>query len=231
MALRNSPSDLIKYFADQARKDPENTNLPSLNGLSSILDSSVPTLREQLEVAKSMGIVEVRPRTGIKRLPYSFRFAVWNSLSYAINVDRSLFYDFAHLRVQVELAFWEQAVISLDDEDKAKLGDLINKAEIKLKGFPVQIPHTEHRELHLTIYRKLDNPFVLGILEAYWDAYESIGLSVLNDINYLEEVWNYHRRIVSSICANEFEMGLSALVEHTDLLALLPDVSVNDEID
>jgi DNA-binding FadR family transcriptional regulator len=224
-------SEFVQYLAKQARQNPDNPDIPSLNHLSNILDTSVPRLREQLQVAKAMGLVEVRPRTGIKLQPYSFRFAVWKSLSYAINVDHSLFYKFAHLRVQLELAYWYEAVTALTMKDKEKLQKIIKRAEAKLKGSPIQIPHTEHRELHLSIYNKLDNPFVIGILEGFWDAYESVGLAVLNDLNYLEEVWDYHKKIVSSICKDDFESGFNALVEHIDLLVMRPDTSNNQGLD
>ena len=56
---------------------------------------------------------------------------------------------------------------------------LIERALEKLRGTPVQVPHEEHRKLHLMIYSRLDNPFVTGILEAYWDAYEAVGFKRL----------------------------------------------------
>jgi DNA-binding GntR family transcriptional regulator len=88
----------------------------------------------------------------------------------------------------------------------------------KLHGSHVQIPHTEHRELHLLIYRRLNNPFVMGILEAYWEIYEAVGLDIYTDLNYLERVWSYHQRMVDSIIAGNFAAGYQSLVEHTDLI-------------
>jgi DNA-binding FadR family transcriptional regulator len=87
-----------------------------------------------------------------------------------------------------------------------------------LRGTPVQIPQVEHRELHLYIFRRLDNPFVIGILEAYWDAYEEVGLNLYADYEYLEEVWKYHEKMVEAICAGEIEIGFNAFLEHADLL-------------
>ena len=57
-----------------------------------------------------MGLVEVRPRTGIRRLPYTFTPAVSQSLSYAIQANPSNFVSFSELRNHVEAAFWDQAV-------------------------------------------------------------------------------------------------------------------------
>jgi hypothetical protein len=73
-------------------------------------------------------------------------------------------------------------------------------------------------EMHLLIYRRLDNPFVLGLLEAYWDAYEAVGLNLYTDYFYLEEVWGYHQRMVDGIISGDLEAGYQALLEHTDLL-------------
>ncbi len=93
----------------------------------------------------------------------------------------------------------------------------------KLNGQPIQIPHPEHRQLHLGIYRRLDNPFVLGLLEAYWEAYEAVGLNLYTDIDYLQEVWRYHEQMVQAICDGDFARGYAALLQHKDLLFHRPD--------
>ena len=71
-------------------------------------------------------------------------------------------------------------------------------------------PHAEHRALHLTIFRRLNNPFVRGLLEAYWEAYEAVGLSLYSDFHYLREVWTYHDQIVAAITAGDVIQGLDA---------------------
>ena len=76
----------------------------------------------------------------------------------------------------------------------------------------------EHRLLHLTIYNKLDNPFVSGLLEAYWEAYEAVGLNLYAGYTYLEEVWTYHQQMVDGIFSGDLEAGYQALIEHTDLI-------------
>jgi len=94
----------------------------------------------------------------------------------------------------------------------------MEKAFLKLRGTPIRIPHIEHRQLHLTIYKRLENPFVFGILEAFWDAYEAARFNLYSDYNYLQDVWNYHQKMVDSICSGNFDAGYCALSEHTDLL-------------
>jgi len=169
-------------------------------------------------VAKALGFVDVRPRTGIRRLPYSFLPAVWQSLAFAMKVDRSHFDAFSDLRKHLEMCYWHEATQALTPEDHAYLNELMEAAWAKMRGTPIRIPHIEHREFHLAIFRRLDNAFVHGILEAYWEAYEAVGLNVYADYDYLQEVWNYHQQMVDAICSGDLDAGYQALVDHTDLL-------------
>ncbi len=192
--------------------------LPSLKDLSVELGVSVASLREQLEVARALGLVEVKPRLGMKRKPYSFAPAVMKSLEYAIALNKDHFLAYADLRKHIETAYWHEAVKALTADDHETLRRLLARAWEKLRGSPIEIPHPEHRELHLTIYRRLNNPFVTGLLQAYWEAYEAVGLNFFTDYHYLTEVWQYHQKMVDSICSNDIDAGYQALAEHSDLI-------------
>jgi len=184
---------------------------------------SVALLREQLEVARAIGLVEVRPRTGIRRLPYAFLPAVRQSLTYALALNDSHFEKFAALRNQLEVGFWDEATQKLTAEDKTALQALVARAREKLRAATVQVPHEEHRALHLLIFRRLDNPFVTGLLEAYWDMYEAVGLNLYSgDMAYLNEVWDFHARMVECICAGDYAGGRAALEAHVNLLMQRP---------
>jgi DNA-binding FadR family transcriptional regulator len=214
---KSQPSEFIQYLITTSQEGQPD-RLPPLSEISQTLGISVARLREQLEVARALGMVEVRPRTGIRRLPYNFLPAVRQSLSYCLELDPDCFYPFADLRTHIEAAYWGTAVCKLTGEDHTILRNLVAAAWEKLRGTPVQIPHVEHRELHLTVFRRLGNPFVLGILEAYWEAYEQFGLNLYTDYHYLEQVWNYHQKMVDAICQGNFDEGYQALVEHTGLI-------------
>jgi DNA-binding FadR family transcriptional regulator len=218
-------SKLAKFLASHNQEEAQ--NLPALSQLSKTLDISVASLREQLEVVRALGLVEVRPRKGIQKLAYKFSPAVRLSLAYAIANDISHFDEFADLRKHIEEAYWYESVAKLTDDDLYYLNFLIESATKKLNGDPIQIPHTEHRELHLTIYKRLNNEFVYGLLDAYWDAYETIGLNVYTRLTYLQEVWQYHRQIVEAICSKDFDLGYRLLLDHTDLLYHRPKNSTN----
>jgi DNA-binding FadR family transcriptional regulator len=218
MPYAQSQSEFMQYLVSANGPVGDPSRLPSLEDLSKELEVSIPRLREQLEVARALGLVEVRPRTGIRRLPYSFLPAVRRSLSYAIELDRTYFDAFSELRNHLEAVYWQQAVTLLIPDDHQELQDLMARAWEKLRSPQVKIPHAEHMQLHLCIYRRLENPFVLGILEAYWEAYEAVGLNMYADYNYLQQVWEYHQCMVDAICSGDYEAGYRALVEHKDLL-------------
>lgn len=215
-----SPDTLSEFLKYLSSMDCSNgsTRLPALSSLSQELGISIASLREQLEVARALGLVEVRPKTGIRRLEYTFRPAVTQSLSYALALSPDFFKSFSDLRIHVEAAYWHEAAGALTPEDHAHLRELIARAQSKLRGHPVQIPHAEHRELHLMVYQRLGNPFVTGILEAYWEMYEAVGLAVYTDFAYLEKVWQYHERMVEAIIAGDYTGGYQALNEHADML-------------
>jgi DNA-binding FadR family transcriptional regulator len=209
-------SEFMRYLATHNQADDE---FPSLKDLSVELGVSLASLREQLEVARALGLVEVRPRLGTRRRAYSFTPAVRQSLRYALALDDAHFRKYSELRNHIEAAFWYEAVQKLTQADQRELQALVARAWEKLRGSPIQVPHEEHRNLHLLIYRRLENPFVTGILEAYWDAYEAVGLNVFaGGYEYLQEVWHFHQEMVVSICKGDYKAGYEALIAHTDLL-------------
>jgi DNA-binding FadR family transcriptional regulator len=224
MILRERVSPEISEFLRYLALHPEaEGSLPSLSELSRELGISVAGLREQLEVARALGLVEVRPRTGTRRLAYSFAPAIKQSLTYALALNQSHFEKYSELRNHVETAYWDEAVALLTEDDKRELQNIIASAFDKLRGNPIQVPHEEHRKLHLLIYSRLNNPFVTGLLEAYWGAYESVGLNMYaGGMDYLEKVWGYHKTMVQSICNGNYAAGRKALVTHIDLFAHRP---------
>ena len=209
-------SDFIRYLVVNECRPGD--RLPPLDKLKTNLGLSMSKLREQLEVARHLGLVEVKPRSGIQCAEYTFLPAIKQSLLFALAVDTNLFSAFSALRHHVEVSFFSEAVAQLDDAEKIGLRDLVRSAQQKLEGTPIRIPHQEHRALHLGIFQKLDNPFVQGLLEGYWEAYEAVELNVYADIDYLREVWDYHARIVAGIMSGDINAARRALVEHTELL-------------
>ena len=219
-------SEFLEYLLRNAQQTGPGGRLPSLNEISAETGVSVGKLREQLLVARMLGLVEISPRRGIRLLPYNFLPAVRLSLLIALSLDRNAFHQYSVLRIRLETVFWDEAVSLLTEADKADLVALVERAQLKLSQERIQIPHQEHRAFHLAIYSRLDNPFVLGLLEAYWDGYEAVELNTYTDYGYLQEVWNYHAHIAEALVRGNHALGKQLLIAH---MALIDKVGVTHE--
>ncbi len=214
--LSDKQRGLLDYLIDKA-KDP-NSPIPAIQKLSSELGVSAACLREQMELAKNLGIISTQPRNGIEILPYQFKPAVEKSLYYAINLDQKYFHQYSELRNHLERVYFIKAAQELDKNSLNELKKYVVQAYSKLKGFPVQIPHQEHRNYHLTFFRPLKNVFLMGLLESYWDMYEQVGLDLYNNLDYLIKVWDFHQRIVEEIETGDYQKAEKLLIEHMELI-------------
>src|SRR5512138_2519573 len=125
MRERVSP-DISEFMRYLASHEEAKHGLPTLNELSVELGISVASLREQLEVARALGLVEVKPgRGGTRRRIYSFTPAVRQSLGYALALNDEHFRKYAELRNHIEGAYWYEAVEKLSEEDKKELEAII----------------------------------------------------------------------------------------------------------
>ena len=217
-------SNLLNYIVESNFKPGD--RLPTIHELKTeeYLGISSSKVREELEVARALGLVEVRSRTGMRLKSYSFAPAVSLSLLYALARDLNMFAMFSELRTHIEVAFWHEACVLLQDEDKAVMRQCIVAAREKLNDKLIRIPHEEHRTFHLTVFKRLENPFVLGLLEAYWEAYNAVQLNIYAEYDYWQTVWDYHERILDYICAGDFDAAQQAFIEHTKLLRHQPSM-------
>lgn len=211
-------SPFLQYIA--AISDKGEDRIPSLSELSKKLGMSVATLREQMEIARIMGFVDVKPKAGIRKTAYSFKPAVITSLSYALASEAAPFEQYANLRKHLETSYFIEAVKALTPEDRDELELIVRRAEDKLKRNPVVLPTAEHREFHLLVYKRLGNKFVVGLLEAYWDLYKAVGYELYPDVNYVSNIWQYHKKMAELIKARNYDQAFQNLLEHMELITL-----------
>jgi DNA-binding FadR family transcriptional regulator len=214
-------NSILQYIVEQESgltDGLESTKLPRMDVLAQKLGVSRGKLREEMVAAQAYGVVEMRPGDGTYVLPFDFYPPIRTLVLYSVARDKRYFDHLYELRVQLETAFWEEAARRLNSGDHEALEQILQRAERRLKGFPVEIPHSEHRDFHLLIFSRQDNPFVKGILKAYWDAYEAVGLHLYFDYGYYQQMWSSHRAIVEAIVAGQYEAGKEILIQHFDLL-------------
>lgn len=217
MRLSAQRSDILRYLIENGYQPGD--ALPTIQQISQELGMSVAKTRESLEIARALGILEIKPGRGTQVTEYSFTPAVELSALYAIGLDAKNFEHLRAMRDGIERQFWAEAVSQLTSEDVRALRELIAAAEQRLEQDPAQMPAAEHRAFHLRIFSRLNNPFVTGFLEAFWEAYEAFGLHLYPDLSYLRLVWEYHCRIVDAIEAGDVEASRRLLEEHMGLLS------------
>jgi DNA-binding FadR family transcriptional regulator len=210
-------SDILRFIVENGYKPGD--QLPTLQAISKILGISIAKMREELEIARTLGIIEVKPGRGTRVIEYRFTPVATVSAVYAIAQDLNHFEHLREMRNALENAFWDQAVSKLQPADITGLRALIASAQERLATQPIQVPASEHRAFHLAIFSRLENPFVIGILEAFWEAYEAFGLNLYYEIEYHRKVWGYHEQIVNAIQKGDIDASRRLLVEHMNLLS------------
>lgn len=211
---------LAQYLldAESRRCSGERVKLPPLADLAADLGVSRGKLREELIAAQAYGLVEMRPGDGTYVNPLDFYTAIRPAVLFGIACDRETFLHIRELRAQLEVTYWDAAVRALTRADLQALREIVQSAERKLQSRPIEIPHAEHRELHLRIFERLDNPLVVGLLHAYWDAYEAVELQLYFDYSYFTEMWTRHKALVEALEAGDPRAGKEVLIAHFELL-------------
>jgi DNA-binding FadR family transcriptional regulator len=214
------PYYILQYIIDKDLQigEGEEIKLPPMGELATEMGISRGKLREEMVVAQAYGVVEMRPGDGTYVRPFDFYTAIRTLVLYGTAYDWKNFDHLYRLRVQLEINFWEEAVQNLTREDHQELRRILEQSEHKLRGVPAEIPHKGHRDLHLLIFSRLGNKFVQGLLRAYWDAYEAVGLHRYFDLSYYEKMWISHRAIVEAILTGQHDKGQKVLTEHFTLL-------------
>lgn len=213
--MKNTNLALLSFLALNAK---EGKSIPSIAQLSEDLGLSTSAVREQLEVARQLELVEVKTKTGIHTSSFSAAPAISLVYRYGLEMQPDLIWDLLSVRQHLELSYWQEAVVNLTKKDIDYLAEIIETAFKKLNNRPVIIPIKEHKEFHLAIYRPLNNSFLNDIMESYWNISLETGIHNLTDKTYLQNVWAYHRKIQQAIATKEFDLGYQALITHFELV-------------
>lgn len=213
--MKNAKHALLSYLATTAK---EGKSIPSIAQMGQDLGLSNAAIREQLEVARQLELVEIKTKTGIQISDFSITPAIRLASKYGIELNPDLIWELFSVRQHLELCYWQEAVVSLSKEDIEQLGQIVESALTKISKRPIIVPIEEHREFHLSIYKPLKNGFLISILEAYWDLFYESEIRFYSDQTSLESVWEYHRKIYQAIASKQYEVGYQALLTHFDIV-------------
>lgn len=213
--MSKSKLALLSYLAIKAK---QGKTIPSIAQLSEDLGLSTAAVREQLEVARQLELVDIKTKTGIQTRPFSLSPALCLISRYGMDIQPELIWEITSIRQHLELSYWQEAVVRLSHKDVEHLAEVIDLAMKKIQENPVVLPLEEHSEFHLSIYRPLNNSFLNGVLETYWQLSQEAEYRMYSDQVYLENVWAYHQKIQQAIATKEYDVGYQALMTHFELV-------------
>ncbi|MEL7644765.1 MAG: FCD domain-containing protein [Anaerolineaceae bacterium] len=208
-------SELLDYLAEAQRAQAP---IPSIPELSHLLGISVASVREQLEVARTLGFVDVKTKVGIQNREFSLNQCLELGLRYGAKVQPNVPDALRDLRKHIEISYWHEAAPQLTSGEIQSLYRIVEAALVGIGREPTYFPQTEHREFHMLIFAHLENQIAKNILETFWKLTVDYERNLFPDRAYLENVWNYHRRIADALAARDYERGYQWLVEHMDLV-------------
>ena len=206
--MNTEKTPLLSYLAEATKNEQ---TIPSIAELSSILGVSIASVREQLEVARQLGFVEVRPRTGIQVKPFSLSPLINLGLSYGQHVEPQILADYSNLRKHLELGYWDEAVKVLNEDHFEYMQFLVDVAFRKLMRKPAIIPEEEQSEFHLTLFRPLGNNVLNNLLQVYWEMTVSNGGKYFTDLDDMLSTWSKRQALVEALREGNFAKGRSAL--------------------
>jgi DNA-binding FadR family transcriptional regulator len=215
MTLTKIKSDLLDYLAEAHQTK---TPIPSIPELSNQLGISVASVREQLEVARRLGFVDVKTKVGIQTREFCLNPLLELGIGYGAKVQPHLLDALRDLRKHIEISYWHETAPQLTSLEVQRLHNIVDDALIKISHEPKYMPAQEHREFHTQIFLHLDNAIAASILETFWNMTAETERVMVHDPVYLQNVWSYHRRIADALASRDFERGYQWLIEHMDLV-------------
>ena len=189
----DSLSEFLRYLAQHEETNGQTVTSADRDSVA-IWESVWPHCANNWKWHAHLDLVEVRPRTG-NETPALFLYTCSTPKSSLCPIlNNEYFRKFSELRKHIESAYWYEAVAVAHRSMISKNCSHCWRAQKKnCTVIQFKSPTKNIENCILVIYQRLNNPFVTGLLEAYWEAYEAVGFNVFTgDLSYLEEVWRYH---------------------------------------
>ena len=96
MQLQKLQSKFLHYLIENNIQPGE--NLPPINNIAKELEMSPGKVRENLEVARQLGFVSVKPRVGIVRQPLRFAPSILQTMLFGLGTGEVEFSQLSQLR-------------------------------------------------------------------------------------------------------------------------------------
>jgi GntR family transcriptional repressor for pyruvate dehydrogenase complex len=172
--LKNITPTTVSDSTVQAHKDyilesslAAGDMLPTEMKLAEVLGISRSSRRESLKSMEALGIITTVH--GVGRFLREFNYdVILENLSYKLVINVSDFKEIVDVRMALENAFIQKAMLLLTPDDFDNLGSLIQSMK---KNITEQGPESElvplHTKFHLNLYAHLENKLLNNLIDAF----------------------------------------------------------------
>ncbi len=186
--------------------------LPPETALARQLGVSRNSVREAVRSLAALGIVEVRPGSGLFVREFSFDSVVDN-LAYDAVFNLEEFIHLLDVRRYIELGMVERVIAAAEPSQMATLRRiLVDWRQAAERG---AYSAAEDRSFHRTLYGNLDNPLLARIVDAFWVVY-SLALERVPVAGERDPIETYrrHERIAAALLRGDAAAMREAIMEH-----------------
>lgn len=202
--------DAIKSYI-QEHQLSAGDSLPSETSLSKELGTSRASLREGIKSLEALGIVEVRHGEGIFVKAFSFD-SIFNNLPYSFDVDGRSLRELTQARSALEEGLMWMVAERIDEATLERLEELIKQIEAKAKAGE-SFSH-EDQQFHRALYVPLDNPFVIRMVDLFWEIFQRLhGQETVRKTALLRSA-REHRAIVEALRQRDANTATIAMRKH-----------------
>ena len=197
---------LKAYFRDRGFSPGD--KLPSEGEMAESLGVSRNSLRESIRSLEALGLIEVRHGLGWYVRSPSLE-AVAEALVLSVQMNAASLRALNDIRICLECSFLPTACCSLGTDDINLLDRLVDEMRDRVRRGVV--PVEPDQRFHRTLFCRLDNAFFLGLMDAIWRVYRSVGersdMSVEERMSKIE----LHQTIVDALRAGDGELAARRL--------------------
>jgi DNA-binding FadR family transcriptional regulator len=186
--------------------------LPSEGDLARQLAISRNSVREAVKSLEVLGIVEARPGSGLFVKGFSFD-SIIDNLPYGLLFDLKSVRDVLEVRAHLEFGMVDRVVQEVTPEQL----DLVRGtlARMRVEADAGRYSGDDDRAFHEALYRNVDNPILLKVLDVFWLVVERARrLSQVVDPADPLETCRSHERLLAALENRSAEEMRGAFEHH-----------------
>lgn len=186
--------------------------LPSEGDLARQLNIGRNSVREAVKSLEVLGILEARPGSGLFVRTFTFD-GIIDNLPYGLLFDVKSVTDIVEVRAHLEYGMVDRVMQEVTAEQLDVLRTILERMRSTAEAG--QYAADDDRAFHAALYRNLDNPVLLKVLDIFWlVVLRARELSqVLDPADPLETVRS-HERIYEALASRSIEQMRTAFDHH-----------------